>query len=87
MEAKEKAEKPEITVNMKPPASTPSFTESEVVREMQRQSFEQNKIKQPSASAPTYKPKNFYEQFAIHDGHLYVNINNSWIKIANFSDI
>ena len=45
------------------------------------------KLKQPLTSAPTYTPKDFYEQEAHYNGSLYKNINNTWVKIANDADI
>lgn len=36
------------------------------------------KIKQPLASAPTYDPKNFFEQVAFYNNKPYFNINNTW---------
>lgn len=55
-------------------ASTAEFNESFLI--------EISKLKQPLTAAPTYNPKNFFEQFAHYNGALYVNINNSWLQIG-----
>jgi len=45
--------------------------------------YETSKLKQPLATAPTYNPKNFYEQFAHYNDLLYCNINNNWVAIGD----
>ena len=49
--------------------------------EMETHQEKFSRIKQPLSSTPTYIPSNYYEQFALYDGKLFVYINNTWVQI------
>lgn len=42
--------------------------------------FAQSQLLKEQSSAPTYNPKNFFEQFCLYNGSLYVNVDNNWVS-------
>ena len=60
------------------------FTNDEVTENIALSNRINTEIVQEQSVTPTYAPKTFREQFSMFSGDLYVSINNTWTRIANF---
>ncbi len=59
------------------------FDDKEKIIELEKKQLGNSEVKQIQTSAPTYKPKNWYQQISLTANNLWVNINNVWNKFIN----